>query len=877
MSFFKNGLRMKNTDERLHKNESISCIKQTISLVGEQDTFMRRALRILLLIVIFIAAVVVFFFIFNKGAETENMLEEKAGLPVVYMQQDGQWINELHGYRTEMSEVSMRDTILQMPEDDTLRLLIDTDEEVKSVSYEIITLDGSSEVAKGKGDISEAEAGYEASISLTDNLAQGVDNILVLCLNAGGEDVYYYSRLASFSDAHVSECMAFVKELHTITRDATRSNELMGKMEPIGTGAGGGLSRVTINSTLDQICWADFACEELQEPKISIKEITNSYSVYVLDYPVVRRAETDEYYTVREYYRVRYSKEKMYLLDFERTISRICSGDLEVGTDSINLGIREDAVDYATNETGSVISFVQEGDLWSFDTASGEMIRVFSFRDSEKEMQDAILNAQQNYAEHEIRTIRVDENGSIDFIVYGYMNSGWHAGEVGISVCHYDSVGHGVSELLFLPQNESYQQLKENVGSLMYLSDAGKFYFSVGTSVHQINLDSGKDTVLFDQVQTNFQISDRGRYFAWTDLLAGSRAEVMHVTDLETETTTDLPAGADKYIQPVGFLGTDLLYGTAYATDVEKGAQQNIFPMDMINIVDAANPNTVLKTYEGEGAYFSSVQISSEGSVTMERVTDKGTAYVLSDPLSIKNNDLLREGKTSVVYLDSQDKQVEIGLSLTDTVEEKPAVTIASLYASADAVVTELPEDLFRSSYYIYAKGKVIQGTENAARAVRLADEHAGVVVDADQRYVWNRAKMLIQNKIELQQAGGSSATAQALNVMLAAMGAQAMDVDAELASGKQPFEILDSAKGDGLLLNLSGCTLDEILYYIGRGYPAYAVGTDGIPVLVFGYDSAKVKIYQPSDDTTVEMSIQEASDLFAAEGNIFFVYQKQI
>ena len=155
------------------------------------------------------------------------------------MLQDGQWINELHGYRTEMSEVSMRDTILQMPEDDTLHLLIDTKSEVRSVSYEIISLDGSSEVARGKGSVSESEEGYEASILLTDNLAQGVDNILVLCLDVDGQDLYYYSRLASFSDAHVSECMAFVKELHAITRDETRSNELQGKMEPIGTGAGG--------------------------------------------------------------------------------------------------------------------------------------------------------------------------------------------------------------------------------------------------------------------------------------------------------------------------------------------------------------------------------------------------------------------------------------------------------------------------------------------------------------------------------------------------------------------------------------------------------------------------------------------------------------
>ena len=147
---------------------------------------MKRALRILLLIIIFIAAVIFFFFLFNRGTKTEETFEEQAELPVVYMLQDGQWINELHGYRTEMSEVSMRDTILQMPEDDTLHLLIDTKSEVRSVSYEIISLDGSSEVARGKGSVSESEEGYEASILLTDNLAQGVDNILVLCLDVDG-------------------------------------------------------------------------------------------------------------------------------------------------------------------------------------------------------------------------------------------------------------------------------------------------------------------------------------------------------------------------------------------------------------------------------------------------------------------------------------------------------------------------------------------------------------------------------------------------------------------------------------------------------------------------------------------------------------------
>ena len=140
---------------------------------------MKRALRILLLIIIFIAAVVFFFFLLNREVKTEDTLEAQAELPVVYMQQDGQWINELHGYRSEMSAVSMRDTILQMPEDDTLKLLVDTKRDVRSISYEIITLDGSAEVARGKGSVSETEEGYEASVSVTDNLAQGVDNIVL--------------------------------------------------------------------------------------------------------------------------------------------------------------------------------------------------------------------------------------------------------------------------------------------------------------------------------------------------------------------------------------------------------------------------------------------------------------------------------------------------------------------------------------------------------------------------------------------------------------------------------------------------------------------------------------------------------------------------
>lgn len=840
---------------------------------------MKRAMRIGLLVIIFIAAVLFFFFLLNRDNRIEETTGEQTKIPVVYMQQDGLWINELHGYRTRMSDVSMRDTILQMPEDNVLHLRIDTEETVKSVSYEIISLAGEMEVAKGEGSVETASEGScEASVAVTNNLARGTDHILVLCVNAGGEDIYYYSRLANFADAHVSECMAYVQELHAITRDATRSNELLGKMEPASGGDNTAPWKVTIHSSLEQICWGGFVCEEVREPQISIKEITNSYSVYVLEYPVVYKNDgTPEYYNVREYYRVRYAGDQLYLLDFERTLSEIFTGESQAGEDQINLGIREPEVDYASNQAGTVLCFVQEGDLWSCDLAKDQMVRVFSFRDPAIENTSMSADEQGNYGEHEIRTIRVDENGSIDFIVYGYMNSGWHAGEVGISVCHFDSVDGVVKELLFLPQSKSYQQLKENVGNLMYLSDAGAFYFSAGTAVYRADLSSGKIKVLFDDVRRNFQVSENGRFLVWTDQSAGSYAQVMHVTDLENESTADIPAGEGKYLQPLGFLGTDFLFGTANADDVKKGARQNIFPMETVSIVDASSPEEIMKTYDGDGELFTSVQISSEGSVTLGRVHDNGGSYSATDPFSIKNQDLLKEGRVGIVYLDSPDKKTEIGLKLSGMMGESVEQIIPEWNASTDSTIVELPEDVFVSSYYVYAKGKVIQGTADVAQAVRMADANGGVVVDAEQRYIWNRAKMLAQNKIDLQDAGGSSETAKALNVMLAAMGAQAKDTDSLLSSGKEPYDILKEAEGDGLLLNLSGCNLDEILYYIGRGVPAYAVSEDGVPVLVYGYDSANVQIYLPADGSTKQLSLAEASDLFAAQGNIFYVYQKQI
>ena len=62
------------------------------------------------------------------------------------------------------------------------------------------------------------------------------------------------------------------------------------------------------------------------------------------------------------------ARKKIYLLSFERTMEEIFRGEGDqISKDMIDLGIRSENVSYKTNETGNVICFVQQGELWSYN------------------------------------------------------------------------------------------------------------------------------------------------------------------------------------------------------------------------------------------------------------------------------------------------------------------------------------------------------------------------------------------------------------------------------------------------------------------------------------------------------------------------------
>jgi hypothetical protein len=99
------------------------------------------------------------------------------------------------------------------------------------------------------------------------------------------------------------------------------------------------------------------------------------------------------------------------------------------------------------------------------------------------------------------------------------------------------------------------------------------------------------------------------------------------------------------------------------------------------------------------------------------------------------------------------------------------------------------------------------------------------------------------------------------------------VSVKSLIDSGETPKSALEMSLEDATVLDVSGCTTEEILYYISRGCPVFAMTGSDSAVLVTGYSASRIYYYDPGSNSTQSKSLDDADDWFEKAGNIFFTY----
>ena len=337
-------------------------------------------------LMVFVGAVFVFSKIMNQDQDNLTMEMAEASLPVVTMEREGIAYNRLVGYTAPRDVKFHRETVAVLGENRNSEIRVETyGSQVNGISMQVRSLDGGRLIEDSPlTDYQETDGLIRADIALKDLIERDKEYSLTLVLElADGRNVYYYTGVIWSDGLAVDEKLAYVLDFHDKTfrpeeaSELTRYLETNSKLEDNSS-----FHKVNIHSSLKQITWDGLGVTEVGEPVLQLVAIEGQTASILVDYMVsTQSGENVTFYQVQEYFRVRHTSERMYLLDYERTMDQISDEKRMYANDKILLGIADENVPMLESEDGNVIVFEMAGRLCCYNASSNSLIVLFSFYD----------------------------------------------------------------------------------------------------------------------------------------------------------------------------------------------------------------------------------------------------------------------------------------------------------------------------------------------------------------------------------------------------------------------------------------------------------------------------------------------------------------
>lgn len=869
-----------------------------------------RALgRLSIMFIVFVITVIITSRVVNTGNTDLTADMRSAALPVIHVNVNGEYINCLHGYVSEMEGSFLRGTITPMSADRTIPIKIKTfDSIVTGLSYEVRTLDMQRLIEAAEiQDVEHNGDEITAVIPVKDLIKDEQEYMLVIKLTlSDGRIASYYCRFINKPELYLTEKLEFIHNFSSKTFDKEAALELKPYMESNSEGDNSSYGYVNIHSSFNQLTWGDLEPVLESDRELRILDIDSRDAAVKLNYTVSAKGE---FYDVEEYFYLTRGKDRMYLMDYERTMDKIINEEnVVVANGKIFHGILSEAIDYKENAEGNVFSFVQERSLYSYNSDTDSLAHVYSFRDKNN---DDVRTA---YKSHNIKILYVDAAGNIYFAVYGYMNRGVHEGEAGIALYYYDAVYNTTEETMFIPYTKSYEILKHDVENLCYVNQSGAFYLMFNGTIYSVDLETRKAELLASGLnETRFVSSADNSMIGWqpADILYDYKT--LKFMSLNAMVPVEINAEEGHILIPLGFFNHDFVYGSVRVNDIRLDSTgRTVLPMDYIYIQDLSGE--ILKTYHREGIYTTDVEFR-DNMINLTRVTiDKETDYIFqtSDD-QIMNNEAEEASQNHYKSVVTEEMETTWQTVLKNSkTGDNPRITTTKevMYEGNRYFYLNVKDILDR--YYVYSKGEIVAIYTDASDAVYTAENALGTVINKECRYIWKSNDRKTKNTIEgieiVKVNEGNIETAAAedtetpepgeateetssegsevyvnsrkttisvcLDEMLKTDGVYA-DTATLLSEGKTALTIMKDNMINGIPLALSGCSTDAMLYYLSNGIPVMAMIEDDTAVLLVGYDEQNLIIYSPMEGKLVKKSIRESGAWFASNGNRFLTYAR--
>lgn len=817
----------------------------------------------------------------DDNADMTAQMSE-ATLPTVTFLSNYREINPLHGYVDEMDISHIRGTVLPIGSSRDVSYKIYTyDQNVTNLRFEIRKIDGVGLVENtALQDYKESEGSITGSFQLKDLITSGKEYMLVMLMDTDNGTVRFYSRIVwtgNDNKYHLDDEVEFVRSFSAATFDKEEATEYSRYLESNSEGDNTTFNKVNIHSSFSQVTWGDLDIVSHTEPEVYVTDIHGQTGSFYLQYRVsIKEGAANKTYNVCEAYRVRFTSDRIYLLNFERTMNYIFdTSSFSITKNVIGLSISDPELQLVESSSGSAFAFVSENRLYMLNNSENKLAYLFGFYDDKND------DVRTRWNRNTVKILRVDEAGNVKFAVAGYMNRGMHEGQVGIAVYDYNASINAVEEQIFIKSTYDPEILMDYVDTIIYTNTSDVFYVMLDQSIYAIDLNDRTCNRVVDGIgSAEYKISESMSTIAWES----SDLKSLNVMNLSTKTISEVSADEGDYIRVLGFMGEDMVFGLAHESDVLMDQMGNpVYAMYNIKIQDS--DGNILENYHPDGIYVTSVTIN-DNQIKMTRVAkdEESGKYVSTYDDQIMSTLKAEVGSNtvSVVSVDTYEKIVQITAKNEIKIKQIRVLTPAQTLFEGDrnvSVTSERdPEDY--PLYYVYGLMGIEGIYSDPADAVTVAYNAPAVVVGDNNGYVWYKGNLLKSNQImsitrtaeSYENMTSQDPVAVCLDLILTFQGVN-RNVNTLLAAGEGAGQILDSSLPEARVLDLDGCPMSAMLYYVNQDLPVMAMMNDGSALLIIGFNDLNTVLMNPTTGTVYKYGMNDSEKLFEENGNHFITY----
>ncbi|MCR5720538.1 MAG: hypothetical protein K6F84_08230 [Lachnospiraceae bacterium] len=814
----------------------------------------------------------------NKDLNNLTQELKAPSLPTVVMNCDGIRYNTLYGYTGEQQISHMRDCISVIPSDRHVRFFVDTySHQLFDLSFQVRSVDGERLIEDTVvEDFVQDKSTVTVDINLKDLLRQDEEYCLIIKLSTDTDtDVRYYTRFVMSDDLAPHEKLQFVKDFHERTLGLKEGEEIAKYLESDESLQDNrSFNYVNIHSSYKMITYDGFQVTRASTPVLQLTDVRGQTAAMTLSFVGIHEDNGERIqFDICEHYRIRYTEERIYLLDYERFMTQIPDESRFCANDKIMLGIVSEEVPMMESSEGNVVAFYEAGALFAYNAPTNKLAHIFSFYD------DNNSDIRSRHNEHAVKILNVDDEGDVSYAVFGYMNRGRYEGQVGVQLMKYIASNNTVEEKAFIAYNRSYDVLKLQTDTLLYENAEGLVYLFLDNMLYCVSdKDKTMEPITDMDADDSFMASADNRVVTWTKG-EGDLGDQMVIRDLESGSEFSFKAKSGEYVKNLGFIDDDIVYGIVKKSDVyTDNTGKKTMPMYKIVICDTEGK--VLKNYETPGEYILSCSVMDNQISLKKAVKNENLSYSYTEDDQIINSETERVFKNNVIGLDIEAYKHFVEIQVTNQINTKTLMRLTPKEVVFEGEKLMSYQPVFEEDvYFVFDPYGLKSMSKNANTAINRAYVLNGSVMDCFGNTIWYKGNRVSRNQImaikERPVEEGESSLSVCLNCILELNGIS-FKTESYLAMGKDVNMILSDNLSNARIMDLSGCSLDSVLYFVNRDIPVLAIlDKEDKVVLITGFNDQNVVIMDPLENKLYKKGMNDAVDYFMENGNHFISYYK--